>query len=387
MPHTRAARLRALKEASQYRDMLQSQDASASTGWNEYLNWDYPYQQDSTYASAPEVTWYPSDAATTDQLPLYDDACLSEVDGVNDRPGTNGGQSLSADFNGLQPWYSTATQESLSANSAATTLPQLANSMYAPYGSTSALDESLSHIYDPQQRPSDLSRRLSAASDDMHPQKHSDTQTIDHTDELAEIPSPSSEEENERICAAKVNANKKRKIAHSVIEKNYRTRINVGMAELRHCVPSTRKGRSSTDSDLTEGQRLTGYEPLNHSSGKVATISDAVQYVKTLELRNEALHGRLDVMQRRNVTLQKIALSKADTNTPASEAAGEEPSHRVQNSTEGRTPTSNGGRRTRASPADGACSSSDRKSAQNEFRHISTVARAVQGPSPILRVF
>jgi len=52
-------------------------------------------------------------------------------------------------------------------------------------------------------------------------------------------------------------------------------------------------------------------------SGKVATLSDAVQYVKSLELENEGLHGRLDVMQRRNNTLQKIALSRADTNAPA----------------------------------------------------------------------
>jgi Helix-loop-helix DNA-binding domain len=84
-----------------------------------------------------------------------------------------------------------------------------------------------------------------------------------------------------------LDANKKRKIAHSLFEKNYRSRIKDGMAELRHCVPSIRKGNSSLESNTTETQVHADKAKQNHSFGKVATRSDAVQYMKSLELRTK----------------------------------------------------------------------------------------------------
>jgi hypothetical protein len=42
------------------------------------------------------------------------------------------------------------------------------------------------------------------------------------------------------------NAVLKRKIVHSVIEKKYPSKIKDGIAELRYCVPSARKGRTSS---------------------------------------------------------------------------------------------------------------------------------------------
>jgi hypothetical protein len=50
------------------------------------------------------------------------------------------------------------------------------------------------------------------------------------------------------------------------------------MAELRHCVPSTIRDRSQDDS-----QSAVEDSAPNHPSGKMAVLSDDVQYVKALE--------------------------------------------------------------------------------------------------------
>ena len=329
MPHTRAARLKALKEASDLRDMLQLHDTSTNPGWNDYLDWDLPgvtYQPDSS-------SWFPGEGATTvDNPPFFADAHSSTIIDSNGALDINYARTSSTNFCGLQPWYSTATRDLSSASPTTTTQPQLSSSALTSYDSTS---------FDEQVQPADpiygghpwslkLSRRHSSLDDEIDPRKSSNAQDIEQADDLEEHPSPSSEEENERISVAKSAAHKKRKIAHSVIEKNYRCRIKDGMAELRHCVPHREKGRRSID---TEGHSIAGDAGSNHSSGKVAILSDAVQYVKALERQNEALHGQLDVMQRRNNTLQKIALSKVDTMVSVEEVddqVGTEPFTRGQ---------------------------------------------------------
>jgi hypothetical protein len=98
--------------------------------------------------------------------------------------------------------------------------------------------------------------------------------------------------------------NEKRKLAHSIIEKNYRSRISTGMAELRECVPIA----LDTEDAL-----------LNQSSRKISVLADAVQYVKTLQLRNRSLTDTMDNLRRRNDLLQKIALSKIGPKNPASQ--------------------------------------------------------------------
>ena len=129
-------------------------------------------------------------------------------------------------------------------------------------------------------------------------------------EELYDTLTLGTEVESERVSNAKLDASKKRKKAHSVIEKHYRSKIKDAMAELRHCVPSTARVRSSCDSKRPKSRQAAAKATSNHSSRKVATLSDAVEYVKALEILNEALNGRLDIMQRRNHILQKIALSK-----------------------------------------------------------------------------
>ena len=329
MPHTRAARLKALKEASDLRDMLQLHDTSTNPGWNDYLDWDLPgvtYEPESS-------SWFPVEGATTiDHPPFFGDAHSPTINSSNGALDINYARTSNTNFCGLQPWYSTATRDLSSASPPTITQPQLSTSALTSYDSTS-FDEQVQQtdsIYAGQPWSLKVSRRHSSLDDEMDPRRLSNAQEVELVEDDEEHPSPSSEEENERISMAKSAAHKKRKIAHSVIEKNYRCRIKDGMAELRHCVPHREKGRRSMDS---EGHSITGDVGPNHSSGKVAILSDAVQYVKALERQNEALHGQLDVMQRRNNTLQKIALSKVDTMVSVEEVddqVGTEPVARGQ---------------------------------------------------------
>jgi hypothetical protein len=59
-----------------------------------------------------------------------------------------------------------------------------------------------------------------------------------------------------------------------------------------------------------------------------------VQYVKSLGLQEEAMHGQLDLMQRRNSTLQKVALLKIDTNTLAIQMSIEETDEELPTATD-----------------------------------------------------
>jgi hypothetical protein len=60
----------------------------------------------------------------------------------------------------------------------------------------------------------------------VNPDQASETGINEIPEELKEH--PSSAEENAHINTAKLDANKKGKIAHSVIEKNYRSRLADG---------------------------------------------------------------------------------------------------------------------------------------------------------------
>lgn len=159
-------------------------------------------------------------------------------------------------------------------------------------------------------QPSKIVRQNSSGSRDVYSQKSCAEPAIDLTEELDEALTLGLETESKQADTTKLDTGKKRKTAHCVVEKNYRSRIMDGMDALRHCVPSAARARSSIKSKLSKGQQVADVTMLKNSSGKVAILSDAVQYVRALELQNEALMGQLDVLQRRNHTLQKIALSK-----------------------------------------------------------------------------
>jgi hypothetical protein len=302
-----------MKEASDLRDVLQVHDSSTNPGWNDYLDWDLPgltYQPDA-------LAWYPNDVMDITGQPFFTDAHSPTTSAANGLPDADYEGGSNTEFCGLQPWYPNATGTLSSEFAAASTRPQPSTSTGTSYNSTS-LDEGIQPA-DQKNSNKQLSPKIShrrPSLDGISSRRVPRAQAADLVQNLEESHSPSSEEENERVSTAKSEAHKKRKLAHSVIEKNYRSRIKDGMAELRNCVPSREKGRRSLDSG---GYPVTGDSASSASSGKVATLSDAVQYVRALERQNEALHGQLDVMQRRNNTLQKIALSKVDTTVSVEE--------------------------------------------------------------------
>jgi hypothetical protein len=315
MPHTRVARFRALKEAAEFRDMLQMQDSTLMIGWNDYLDRDLLV---STYPP-DSLAWFPSEGVASGQPLFFTVTQPPTTDAANDLPESNSEKASNLDFCGLQSWYSTGIKEFSAASITAITPSQLSENEFDSYISTSLDEESqpTDRSYGSQPLSPNISRQLSSVSDGAFARIQVNSSTVHLTQEPDEALSHSSEDEDARRNAARINVNKKRKIAHSAIEKNYRSRIKDGMAELRYCVPLTTRSRPSLDSERPRSRQGADNAAPNHSSRKLATLSDAVQYVKSLELEHEALHGRLDVMQRRNNTLQKIALSKADTNTPA----------------------------------------------------------------------
>jgi hypothetical protein len=331
MPHTRSHIQKLLQQTTgQVGGSLQVRESSTD-GWNEYLNWELPEFASREYSSvdtsAPHSTWYTNDRAIHDGSTHYAGGPDSKKDSINYLSVINFDRSSGAEFCGLQHWYSSATQDLPSESSEADARPQLADSAYMSYESTSLGEADLNphQSFGTPPWPPKSSPGEASFDEATPPRKMSRMKNAERIKQLEDSFSPSPPKEVDRAnAAAKLDTNKKRKIAHSLIEKNYRSRIKDGMAELRHCVPSTRKGTSSLESNMTETQVHADEAKQSHSSGKMATLSDAVRYVKSLELRNEALHGKLDVMQRRNDTLQKIALSKVDMITPPTDEATDE---------------------------------------------------------------
>ena len=310
MRHTHEAWLRAWKEAAESGDILQTQNPGPNSSWDDYLEWSQP-----RLAYEDSFAWYPSEGAVTDQSQFYNDTQCLIANSINDIPESRSDKTSKSNFCGLQPWYFKVMQDFSPISPPATILPQLVGGKAISYESSSLDEESqlADQRYENESCSPKTSRQLCSVSDDGYPRTPSDGASIDLTEELDDHPSPS-EDEKDRCKIARVNANKKRKIAHSVIEKKYRSRINDSMAELRHCIPSTAKGGASLDSKRSFSEQGPDDVIQNRSSGKVATLLDAVHYIQELELENEAFHGKIDVIQRQNKTLQKIALYKINTN-------------------------------------------------------------------------
>lgn len=286
-------------------------------GWNDYLDWDLP---DLTYQGDASA-WSPSEGAVGDRAPSFADAESPIADAADDLSDVKYRRLANSELCGLRPRYSTGTQDLSSITLAVITRPRLSSSKFTSYESTSLDNESqpADQTYGSQLWLPKINHPPTSSIDGALPRIPSDGAASSHAKELRDLSSFSSEDENGR--RATIDANKKRKIAHSVIEKKYRSRIKNGMTELRLCVPSTITGPASLDSQRPGGQPAAEGVTPTHSSGKLTTLCDAVQYVKSLELQNEVLHGKLDVMQRRNKALQRIALSKVNTNKPATTMA------------------------------------------------------------------
>ena len=307
MPHTRAARLRALKEAAECGNIQQMPHSTTNMGWNDHLGWDLPgltYQPDA-------LAWYPSEEMTVDQNLFFGDI-QTPAAVANRLPDIICGPSSTSDFYGTRLWNSTSAQESRSVKLAVSLPSPPPDSEYTSYESTSLDEDSrpAHQRYHSQTWPPKIICQTSSVSHEVSSHKSSKEPALELTEELYDTLTPGTEIESERVSHEKLDASKKRKFAHSVVEKHYRSKIKDAMTELRHCVPSAARVRPSYDSKRPKSRQAADNARSNHSSMKVATLSDAVEYVKALEVLIEALNGRLDIMQRRNHTLQKIALSK-----------------------------------------------------------------------------
>jgi len=312
MPHTRAARMRLLKEAAEWGNIQQMPHSDIDMGWNDYLGWDLPeltYQPDA-------LAWYPSRNITIDQTLLFGDIRTPMVP-ANGLPDIICGKASTTNFYGPQSWDSTSTQDFRSVTPSSVIPPPRSASEYTSYEYPSLeKDNHQAHRRDDGQtwRPKVI-RQTSSLSDEVYSRRSSEEPAIKLSQDFDDAPTQDSEVESEQVSVIKIDANKKRKIAHSAVEKKYRTRIMDGMAELKLCLPSTARARSSSDSMRPKRRRAADDATLNYTSGKAAILSDAVQYVRALELQNDALHEQLDIMQRRNHILQKIALSKRQHST------------------------------------------------------------------------
>jgi hypothetical protein len=117
MPHTRAARFRALNEAAESRDMLQIQNSNSIMGWKDYLGWGLPGYTN----RLDSLAWFPNEGAVSGQPPFFTDTQSPTADAANSLPAPNSEKASNSNFCGLQPWYSTGIQESLAVSPTATT--------------------------------------------------------------------------------------------------------------------------------------------------------------------------------------------------------------------------------------------------------------------------
>lgn len=91
--------------------------------------------------------------------------------------------------------------------------------------------------------------------------------------------------------AANPKRPKVRRKAHNAIEKRYRIRLNVKIAELRDCVPALR-ANGAPNSGGNAGDMELGIGPEGgpvHKVNKANVLEKATEYIKSLELRNQSL--------------------------------------------------------------------------------------------------
>ena len=306
----------------------EDRDHCVAAGLNTYLDWDLPdlsYQEvNSAEASAADLIWYADATANVDNMKPSTDSWFSTVDVSGDRP-YSAELASNSDFHGLQSLYSNQARGPILERNPAHIRPKLSERSHTLHDADSFTGEG--QLTDQAERVNPWSSEASpierAVNDDPLSWASPKTKLTANVEEIEAAQNFLTLEDHKLDSSTKSKHNKKQKTAHSVIEKNYRSRINIGLAELRHCVPSMLKGDCPLNLDEVDSIQVAEEGPQSHSSGKVGIILDAVHYVKTLELQNQSLCGKLDVLQRRHDLLQKIALSKMGSNTPPTETAVE----------------------------------------------------------------
>lgn len=98
----------------------------------------------------------------------------------------------------------------------------------------------------------------------------------------------------------KIAKPKKDKTSHNMIEKKYRTNINLKIVALRDAVPALRIAAGSKDVTVADLEGLTPAQKLN----KASVLTKATEYIKHLENKNQ-------ILKQQNLALQRL-IQQAD---------------------------------------------------------------------------
>jgi hypothetical protein len=99
------------------------------------------------------------------------------------------------------------------------------------------------------------------------------------------------------------------KIPHSAVEKKYRSNLNSKMIELQQCVPALHV-KTNVEDESRSLDSTTGSPKRDGKLPKGLILNSAANYIRTLEARTSELDTHVELLERRLVVLQRIALEK-----------------------------------------------------------------------------
>lgn len=145
-----------------------------------------------------------------------------------------------------------------------------------------------------------------------------DSTSLSPVVEATLLPSPVSNDDRRLVAPKSAMARKRHpfkrspiriKIPHSAIEKRYRSNLNTKMIELQQCVPALRVKINNED-DSGSPDPSTGSPKQDRKLPKGLILENAADYIRTLEARTSELDTHVELLERRLVVLQRIALEK-----------------------------------------------------------------------------
>jgi hypothetical protein len=99
------------------------------------------------------------------------------------------------------------------------------------------------------------------------------------------------------------------KIPHSAVEKKYRSNLNSKMVELQQCVPALHV-KTNIEDESRSLDSTTSSPKRDGKLPKCLILNSAADYIRTLEARTSELDTHVELLERRLVVLQRIALEK-----------------------------------------------------------------------------
>lgn len=322
-----------INEDSSNSIVQQDYDMDNMHGWGLGSDWDLqniPLQENAlSTPQAPNSSLYATDMANTDSIAISTDL-WSSIEATSEDTSYSVTQTpLSTEFNGCQPTYSTQPPAYSNVQNGIPLSFQNSD-QFSMSGPTSVARQKTKgnttiSLSSQDSYGSSVSRSTGATSQDtndtggldtiLQPRLSPEEQTWDEQDDwaLAEAPLTTVTENAGLLETSlrptrlqtgnrtKAQMRENRKSVHRMIEKKYRSRISSGLAELRDCVPKqVQIVDEALETNPKPGMLHKSCADQTQSSAKVTTLTDAVLYIKELELNNGMLHDSLDLLQRRH---------------------------------------------------------------------------------------